>query len=102
MQSCRPDYLELLNYYLTLAMQFYLCCVVVVHHITIVAIGHGLFKKFWLSLIGCVLRTTGSFPYLKLHNYHITDLDTLMRSEKIVCRIYHKKSKYLVLFKRFL
>ena len=34
--------------------------VVVVYHVTIVAIGHGLFKKFWPLVIGCVLRTAGS------------------------------------------
>ena len=31
--------------------------VVVVYHVTIVAIGNGLLKKFWPMLIGCVLRT---------------------------------------------
>ena len=31
--------------------------VVVVYHVTIVAIGHGLLKKFWPLVIGCVLRT---------------------------------------------
>jgi len=31
--------------------------VVVVYHVTIVAIGHGLLKKFWPMVIGCVLRT---------------------------------------------
>ena len=34
--------------------------VVVVYHVTIVAIGHRLLKKFWPLVIGCVLRTTGS------------------------------------------
>ena len=34
--------------------------VVVVYHITIVAIGHGLLKKFWPMVIGRVLRTAGS------------------------------------------
>ena len=34
--------------------------VVVVYHVTIVAIGHGLMKKFWPMVIGCVLRTAGS------------------------------------------
>ena len=35
--------------------------VVVVYHVTIVAIGHGLLKKFWPFLVlGCVLRTAGS------------------------------------------
>ena len=34
--------------------------VVVVYHVTIVAIGHGLLKKFWPSVLGCVLRTAGS------------------------------------------
>ena len=33
--------------------------VVVVYHVSIVAIGHGLFKKFWPLVIGCVLRTAG-------------------------------------------
>ena len=30
---------------------------VVVYHVNIVAIGHGLLKKFWPLVIGCVLRT---------------------------------------------
>ena len=34
--------------------------VVVVYHVTIVAIGHGLLKKFWPMVIGCVLRTAKS------------------------------------------
>ena len=33
--------------------------VVVVYHVTIVAIGHGLLKKFWPLVLGCVLRTAG-------------------------------------------
>ena len=33
---------------------------VVVYHVTIVAIGHGLLKKFRLIEMGCVLRTAGS------------------------------------------
>ena len=35
-------------------------CVVVVYHVTIVAIGHGLLMKLWPLVIGCVLRTAGS------------------------------------------
>ena len=35
--------------------------VVVVYHVTIVAIGHGLLKKLWSVVKGCVLRTAGSF-----------------------------------------
>ena len=34
--------------------------VVDVHRVTIVAIGHGLLKKIWPLVIGCVLRTAGS------------------------------------------
>ena len=34
--------------------------VVVVYHVTIVAIGHGLLKKIWPMVIGCFLRTAGS------------------------------------------
>ena len=34
--------------------------VVVVYHVTIVAIKHGLLKKFCPMVIGCVLRTAGS------------------------------------------
>ena len=34
--------------------------VVVVYNVTIVAIGHGLLKKFWPLVVGCVLRTAGS------------------------------------------
>ena len=40
---------------------FALRYVVVVNHVTIVAIGHGLLlKKFWPMVIGCVQRTAGS------------------------------------------
>ena len=35
-------------------------CVVVVYHVPIVTIGHGLLKKFWPLILGCVLRTAGS------------------------------------------
>ena len=38
----------------------HLMCVVVVYHVTIVAIGHRLLKIFWSMVIGCVLRTAGS------------------------------------------
>ena len=38
--------------------------VVVVYHVTIVAIGHGLLKKFWPMVIGCVLRMAGSYSKL--------------------------------------
>ena len=38
-----------------------LCVVVVVYHVTVVAIGHGLFKVFWP--IGCVLRTAGIYKF---------------------------------------
>ena len=34
--------------------------VVIVYHVTIVAIGQGLLKKFWPFVLGCVLRTAGS------------------------------------------
>ena len=34
--------------------------VVVVYHVTIIAIGHGLLKKCWPLVLGCVLRTVGS------------------------------------------
>ena len=34
--------------------------VVVVYHVTIVEIGHGLLKKFWPLVLGCVLCTAGS------------------------------------------
>ena len=52
--------------------------VFVVYHVTIVAIGHGLLKKFWPMVIGCVLRTAGSsiilnyadpLTSLELYNY---------------------------------
>ena len=33
---------------------------VVVYLVTIVAIGHGLLKKFWPLVLGCVLRTAGT------------------------------------------
>ena len=35
------------------------------YHATIVAIGHGLLNVFWPMVIGCVLRTEGSFLYFK-------------------------------------
>ena len=31
--------------------------VVVIYHVNIVVIGHGLLKKFWPLVLGCVLRT---------------------------------------------
>ena len=34
--------------------------VMVVCHVAVVAIGHGLLQKFWPMVIGCVLRTAGS------------------------------------------
>ena len=34
--------------------------VVVVNHVTTVAIGHRVLKKFWPMVLGCVLRTAGS------------------------------------------
>ena len=41
------------------------CDVVVVYHVTIVASGHGELNKFGPLVIGCLLRTAGSFLYLK-------------------------------------
>ena len=55
--------------------------VVVVYHVTIVAIGHGLLKKFWPLVLGCVLRTAVSsiiwnyadpLTSLELLNYYLT------------------------------
>ena len=40
--------------------------VVAVYHVTILGIAHGLVKKFWPMVIGCVLRTCREFNYLKL------------------------------------
>ena len=34
---------------------------VVIYHVTIVAIRHGVLKKFWPMVMGCVLRTAGIF-----------------------------------------
>ena len=34
--------------------------VVVVYHAIFVTIGHGLLKKSWPMVIGCVLRTAGN------------------------------------------
>ena len=54
--------------------------VVVVYDVTIVAIGHGLLKKFWPLVLGCVLRTAGSLiicnyadplTSLELLNYYL-------------------------------
>ena len=42
-------------------------CVVVVYHVPIVTIGHGLLKKFWPLILGCVLCTS-----LELLNYYLT------------------------------
>ena len=46
-------------------------CVVVVYHVTSVMIGHWLMKKVWPMVIGYVLRTAGSFLYLKLCRFHL-------------------------------
>ena len=54
--------------------------VVVVYHVAIVAIGHGLSKTFWPLVIGRVLRTAGSsiirnyadpLTSLELLNYYL-------------------------------
>ena len=37
-----------------------MCHFVVVYHVAIVAIWHGLLKKFWPMVIGCALRTAAS------------------------------------------
>ena len=65
--------------------------VVVVYHVTIVAIGHGMLKKFWAFLvIGCILRTAGcSFirnyadplTLLELLNFYLTQA---MRSDAFI------------------
>ena len=34
-----------------------MCAALVVYHVTIVAIGHWLLKKFWPLVLSCVLRT---------------------------------------------
>ena len=34
--------------------------VVVVYHVSILAIGHVLFKNFWPMVIGCILLNAGS------------------------------------------
>ena len=36
-----------------------------VYHVTIVAVGHGLLKKCWPMVVGCVLRTSRSSLILK-------------------------------------
>ena len=40
----------------------HLWAIVIVYHVTIVAIGHGLMTKFWPLVIVCVLRTAVGFP----------------------------------------
>ena len=50
-------FMSMLGKYL---LHVYLLYVVAVYHVTIVAIGHGLLKKFWPLVIGCVLRTAGT------------------------------------------
>ena len=54
-------------------------CVIVVYHVNRKkpAIGHGLLKKFGSSVIGCVVRTGGSSPYLKLERLTSGMLDGL-------------------------
>ena len=49
----------------------------VVYTLTFVAIGHGLLKKFWTLVLGCVLRTiikncADPLSSLELLNYHFT------------------------------
>ena len=45
--------------------------VVVVYHVTIVAIRHGLLKKLWPLVIGCVLGTAGSYLNLFRPTYFV-------------------------------
>ena len=69
--------------------------VVVVYHVTIVAIGHGLLKKFWPLVLGCVLRTAGSSI---IWNYAdpLTSLELLNYDDKKFEHIYIiLKFKYL-------
>ena len=67
---------------------------VVVYHVTIVATGHGLLKKFWPMVIGCVLRTEGSslvwhyadpLTSLELLNFYLT---LVMRNDRF-CLLCH-------------
>ena len=53
----RKYLLELLEEQRELSQVFY---VVVVCHVNVVTIGHGLLMKFWPMVIGCVLRTARS------------------------------------------
>ena len=50
-----------------------------IYHITIVAIGHGLLKKFWPMVIGCVLRTVVEYNLFRSPslpgNYYGADPD---------------------------
>ena len=43
-----------------LSKHIYRGAYVVVYHVIIVSIGHGLLKKFWHMVIGCGLRAAGS------------------------------------------
>ena len=42
----------------TCQLYSFVFCVVVVYHVTIVAIGHWLLKKFWPLILGCVLHSS--------------------------------------------
>ena len=71
---------------------------------TIVAIGHGLLKKFWPMVIGYVLRTAGSsiiwnyadpLTSLELLNYYLTlvissGISVIQRNDTINDNIFHK------------
>ena len=68
--------------------------VVVVYHVTIVAIRHGLLKEFWPLVLGCVLSTAGSsiiwnyadpLTSLELLNYYLT----LAMSSSRFCIVCH-------------
>ena len=51
---------DFLSFLFAPSFLFYIscCCCLSCNHI--VSIGHGLLKKFWSLVIGCVLRTAGS------------------------------------------
>ena len=40
--------------------------IVVVYHLTIIAVGHGLLNRLLHMGIGCVQRTAGSFFYFEI------------------------------------
>ena len=78
----------------------YLVVVVVVYYATIVTIGHGLLKKLWYIVIGCVLLTTGRLiiwnyadplTSLELLNYNLTVMSIVAGFAYYVVQWHHQR-----------